>query len=147
MQKLSDVKLQRGCVSPEDAAQAPVNAEGGGAEGGGAEGGVSNRPCVQCFCRPMWCLECMGKWFASRQDQQRPDTWLGSKSPCPTCRAVFCILDVCKIATWLLCAQGCLTCHHVMAQCCIRGPDKWLIYLTKPSFMFGCMWQCFCIIN
>lgn len=73
MQKESDIKLQKHC----------------GTEG---EGG-----CVQCYCRPMWCLECMGKWFASRQDQSRPDTWLSSKTPCPTCRAVFCILDVCKI--------------------------------------------------
>ncbi|XP_030620873.1 E3 ubiquitin-protein ligase TM129 [Chanos chanos] len=51
--------------------------------------------CQQCYCRPMWCLTCMGKWFASRQDQQRPETWLGSRVPCPTCRAKFCILDVC----------------------------------------------------
>ncbi len=27
--------------------------------------------CVQCFCRPMWCLECLGKWFAYRQDQSK----------------------------------------------------------------------------
>lgn len=31
----------------------------------------------------MWCLACMGKWFASRQDPQRPDTWLASRVPCP----------------------------------------------------------------
>ncbi|XP_060565475.1 E3 ubiquitin-protein ligase TM129-like [Ruditapes philippinarum] len=73
MQKESDIKLQKHC-SEQDVGE-----------------------CVQCYCRPMWCLECMGKWFASRQDQQRPDTWLSSRSPCPTCRAVFCILDVCKI--------------------------------------------------
>ncbi|KAH9492947.1 hypothetical protein Btru_023901 [Bulinus truncatus] len=77
MQKMSDVKLQKNCEDP-------------------AEGGVENN-CIQCFCRPMWCIECMGKWFASRQDQQRPETWLSSKSPCPTCRARFCVLDVCKI--------------------------------------------------
>lgn len=52
--------------------------------------------CQQCSCRPMWCLTCMGKWFASRQDPQRPDTWLASRVPCPTCRARFCILDVCR---------------------------------------------------
>lgn len=73
MQKESDVKLQKHC-SDQDTGE-----------------------CVQCYCRPMWCLECMGKWFASRQDQQRPDTWMSSRSPCPTCRAVFCMLDVCKI--------------------------------------------------
>ncbi|KAG9479513.1 hypothetical protein GDO78_011509 [Eleutherodactylus coqui] len=53
--------------------------------------------CQQCYCRPMWCLTCMGKWFASRQDQQHPETWLSSKVPCPTCRAKFCIVDVCHI--------------------------------------------------
>ncbi|XP_061643606.1 E3 ubiquitin-protein ligase TM129 isoform X1 [Phyllopteryx taeniolatus] len=53
--------------------------------------------CEQCFCRPMWCLSCLGRWFASRQDQQRPETWLSSRVPCPTCRAKFCILDVCVI--------------------------------------------------
>ncbi|XP_061691170.1 E3 ubiquitin-protein ligase TM129 isoform X2 [Syngnathoides biaculeatus] len=53
--------------------------------------------CEQCFCRPMWCLSCLGRWFASRQDQQRPETWLSSRVPCPTCRAKFCILDVCVV--------------------------------------------------
>ncbi|XP_034036811.1 E3 ubiquitin-protein ligase TM129 [Thalassophryne amazonica] len=53
--------------------------------------------CQQCFCRPMWCLSCLGRWFASRQDQQRPETWLTNGVPCPTCRAKFCILDVCAI--------------------------------------------------
>ncbi|XP_056407549.1 E3 ubiquitin-protein ligase TM129 [Hyla sarda] len=53
--------------------------------------------CQQCYCRPMWCLTCMGKWFASRQDQQHPETWLSSQVPCPTCRARFCIVDVCVI--------------------------------------------------
>ncbi|CAF0736854.1 unnamed protein product [Adineta ricciae] len=50
--------------------------------------------CRTCFCRPMWCLECLGKWFASRQDQTRPDTWLQSNCPCPSCRSIFCILDI-----------------------------------------------------
>ncbi|XP_067375432.1 E3 ubiquitin-protein ligase TM129 isoform X2 [Channa argus] len=53
--------------------------------------------CQQCFCRPMWCLSCLGRWFASRQDQQRPETWLSSRVPCPTCRARFCILDICMV--------------------------------------------------
>ncbi|KAM9330336.1 E3 ubiquitin-protein ligase TM129 [Gastrophryne carolinensis] len=53
--------------------------------------------CQQCYCRPMWCLTCMGKWFASRQDQQHPETWLSSQVPCPTCRAKFCIVDVCIV--------------------------------------------------
>ncbi|XP_076878653.1 E3 ubiquitin-protein ligase TM129 [Brachyhypopomus gauderio] len=53
--------------------------------------------CQECYCRPMWCIVCMGKWFASRQDQTRPETWLSSTVPCPTCRAKFCILDVCLV--------------------------------------------------
>ncbi|KAF4533133.1 hypothetical protein B566_EDAN007944 [Ephemera danica] len=53
--------------------------------------------CQTCFCRPMWCLYCMGKWFASRQDQAEPETWLGSDCPCPTCRSKFCMLDVCLV--------------------------------------------------
>nr|XP_022346006.1 E3 ubiquitin-protein ligase TM129-like [Crassostrea virginica] len=74
MQKESDIKLVKLCDS------------------------IEAGQCVQCYCRPMWCLECMGKWFASRQDQQRPEVWMSGASPCPTCRAVFCVLDVCKIA-------------------------------------------------
>ncbi|XP_037577326.1 E3 ubiquitin-protein ligase TM129 [Dermacentor silvarum] len=53
--------------------------------------------CQGCLCRPMWCLDCMGRWFASRQDQARPETWLGSRCFCPTCRSVFCMLDVCIV--------------------------------------------------
>ncbi|XP_070583330.1 E3 ubiquitin-protein ligase TM129 [Erythrolamprus reginae] len=53
--------------------------------------------CQPCFCYPMWCLLCMGKWFASQQDQLHPETWLSSHVPCPTCRARFCILDVCLV--------------------------------------------------
>lgn len=56
--------------------------------------------CVPCYCRPMWCIDCMGKWFASRQNQQEPERWLASTSPCPTCRAKFCMLDVCFITRW-----------------------------------------------
>lgn len=73
MQTLANVKLQKLCSDPSVGA------------------------CVQCFCRPMWCLECMSKWFASRQDQSQPETWMGCRSPCPTCRATFCMLDVCRI--------------------------------------------------
>lgn len=54
-------------------------------------------PCVNCYCRPMWCVDCLAKWFASRQDQNRPETWLASKCPCPTCRSKFCVLDVALI--------------------------------------------------
>ncbi|XP_054280607.1 E3 ubiquitin-protein ligase TM129-like isoform X1 [Macrosteles quadrilineatus] len=51
-------------------------------------------PCGNCYCRPMWCISCMGRWFASRQDQDHPEVWLSSKCTCPMCRSVFCILDV-----------------------------------------------------
>ncbi|XP_074640323.1 E3 ubiquitin-protein ligase TM129-like [Tubulanus polymorphus] len=73
MQKESDVKLNKVCHD------------------------LNEGDCVQCYCRPMWCLECMGKWFASRQNQQEPDTWMSCKAPCPTCRSKFCMLDICKI--------------------------------------------------
>ncbi|XP_013403390.1 E3 ubiquitin-protein ligase TM129 [Lingula anatina] len=53
--------------------------------------------CKQCYCRPLWCIDCMGKWFASRQDQQKPELWLSGKAPCPMCRATFCVLDVSRI--------------------------------------------------
>lgn len=62
-----------------------------------AEGSDSESDCQHCFCRPMWCLSCLGRWFASRQDQQRPETWLSSRVSCPTCRSKFCILDVCVV--------------------------------------------------
>ncbi|XP_042888973.1 E3 ubiquitin-protein ligase TM129-like [Penaeus japonicus] len=73
----ADVKLQRRCGT--------TTAEGGGG-------------CVTCYCRPMWCLTCLGKWFAARQDQDQPEVWLSSRAPCPTCRSAFCILDVCIIS-------------------------------------------------
>jgi len=50
--------------------------------------------CVNCYCRPMWCVDCLGKWFASRQNQGEPETWMSSRCPCPTCRSKFCVLDV-----------------------------------------------------
>jgi len=56
------------------------------------EGG--DEACVNCYCRPMWCIDCMAKWFASRQDQSNPENWLGQRCPCPTCRSKFCVLDV-----------------------------------------------------
>ncbi|CAL1612714.1 unnamed protein product [Knipowitschia caucasica] len=66
-------------------------------DSGVQDGGHQDGDCQRCMCRPMWCVSCMGRWFASRQDQQRPETWLRSRVPCPTCRARFCILDVCVV--------------------------------------------------
>ncbi|XP_065071175.1 E3 ubiquitin-protein ligase TM129-like isoform X3 [Rhopilema esculentum] len=60
-------------------------------------GSTGENECRGCFCRPMWCIDCMGKWFASRQDQNDPLSWMSSLSPCPTCRSKFCMLDVCLI--------------------------------------------------
>ncbi|XP_063159320.1 E3 ubiquitin-protein ligase TM129 isoform X1 [Candoia aspera] len=73
MQTRANVKLLKNCQEPREG------------------------ECQPCFCHPMWCLLCMGKWFASQQDQQHPETWLSSHVPCPTCRAKFCILDVCLV--------------------------------------------------
>lgn len=53
--------------------------------------------CMVCYCRPMWCIDCMAKWFASKQDEDAPETWFSSTCTCPVCRARFCILDVCLI--------------------------------------------------
>lgn len=50
--------------------------------------------CTPCFCRPMWCIHCLSKWFSARQDAEHPETWLSSRCPCPTCRSPFCVLDV-----------------------------------------------------
>lgn len=60
--------------------------------------GMPQSQCGNCFCRPMWCVSCMARWFASRQEQSEPETWLAGSSPCPTCRTKFCLLDVSLIA-------------------------------------------------
>lgn len=89
MQVLSNVKLQKCCLDGHEGEQAPRR--------GDDDNPLWRQNCQNCMCRPMWCLECMGKWFASRQNQHQPETWMASKSPCPTCRAVFCMLDICPI--------------------------------------------------
>lgn len=71
MRKNADVKLKKSCAASSD--------------------------CMECFCKPMWCLECLGKWFAYRQDQSQPGTWLSSQATCATCRAKFCLLDVAPV--------------------------------------------------
>merc|ERR550519_1797343 len=90
MAQTANVRIQRACQSSQEG---PVGAEEAGAGDGQGEG-VGEDPCVNCYCRPMWCMDCMAKWFASRQDQSTPETWLGSKCPCPTCRSKFCVRDV-----------------------------------------------------
>lgn len=75
MQMQSNVKLQKLCINDSD-----INFVG--------------ENCSNCYCRPMWCVDCMARWFASRQDESNPDTWLANKCTCPVCRAKFCIYDV-----------------------------------------------------
>lgn len=77
LQVSSSIKLRKLCSNPGDIRP--------------------NDECRICYCRPMWCLECMAKWFASKQDDNAPETWLSSKCTCPVCRAPFCILDVCHV--------------------------------------------------
>lgn len=59
--------------------------------------GVHEENCTNCFCRPMWCVGCLGRWFASRQNSSERDVWLRKQATCPMCRAKFCILDVCLV--------------------------------------------------
>uniref|UniRef100_A0A1I7YZ84 Transmembrane protein n=1 Tax=Steinernema glaseri TaxID=37863 RepID=A0A1I7YZ84_9BILA len=53
--------------------------------------------CEECRCRPMWCVTCMARVFAAKQNKDNTETWLGGKANCPTCRSIFCVLDVCFI--------------------------------------------------
>ena len=84
MQKIANVKLIRRCV-PEDDAE-PLRGVNG------------EEACRQCYCRPMWCADCLGRWFAARCTGTETSRWLSSKCPCPTCRSVFCVLDICLIS-------------------------------------------------
>ena len=69
-QRSANVKLSKQCANPGDG------------------------ECESCRCNPLWCIDCMGRWYASRQDQTKPETWLGGHATCPMCRARFCVLDV-----------------------------------------------------
>ncbi|XP_031616651.1 E3 ubiquitin-protein ligase TM129 [Contarinia nasturtii] len=80
MQARPNVKLQKKCTN--EFGNDDTNNEHG---------------CTNCYCRPMWCVDCLAKWFASRQDQQEKEIWLQQKCSCPMCRAKFCILDVCYV--------------------------------------------------
>ncbi|TMS36042.1 hypothetical protein L596_003308 [Steinernema carpocapsae] len=53
--------------------------------------------CDECQCRPMWCVTCLARVFAAKQDKDNTESWLSGKANCPTCRAVFCVLDVCLL--------------------------------------------------
>ncbi|KAK4468140.1 hypothetical protein MN116_008306 [Schistosoma mekongi] len=60
---------------------------------------LEGNQCGICYCRPLWCLECLARWFASRQtNNHRPPTeWLSGRVPCPTCRTYFCARDVSRL--------------------------------------------------
>lgn len=73
-----NVKLNKHCVDVDENGQAMLASE----------------RCGNCYCRPMWCVDCLAKWFASKQNQYEKEMWLAQKCTCPMCRAPFCILDV-----------------------------------------------------
>ncbi|XP_039266762.2 E3 ubiquitin-protein ligase TM129-like [Styela clava] len=62
-------------------------------------GSTGPHECKSCNCKPMWCAECMGRWYASRQDRHRIETWLSGSATCPMCRAKFCMLDISLLDT------------------------------------------------
>jgi E3 ubiquitin-protein ligase TM129 len=92
MRQQADIKLVKRCSNPSPN---NVNNDVNG------ETNLADRPCQECFCRPMWCCSCLARWFAARQRLANisPHEWLEQKAPCPTCRAVFCPLDVSPIAS------------------------------------------------
>ncbi|XP_065074846.1 E3 ubiquitin-protein ligase TM129 [Ochlerotatus camptorhynchus] len=81
MQAQPNIKIQKNCLDVDEAGEALPE----------------TRCCQVCNCRPMWCIDCVAKWFASRQNQSERESWLQQKCTCPMCRARFCVLDVCFI--------------------------------------------------
>ena len=47
MVNMSNVTLVRRCQEQRAGAEPPRDGE---------------EPCVNCYCRPMWCVDCLGKW-------------------------------------------------------------------------------------
>lgn len=76
-----NVKIAKNCADLDENSQ-PLEAE---------------RCCQNCYCRPMWCIDCLARWFASRQNDDERETWLQQKCSCPMCRARFCVTDVCYL--------------------------------------------------
>eukprot|EP00055_Hartaetosiga_balthica_P016659 m.106128 g.106128 ORF g.106128 m.106128 type:complete len:382 (-) comp9147_c2_seq1:212-1357(-) len=51
-----------------------------------------------CSCRPFFCVDCLGRWFASRQDQNlSPEAWMRGRAKCPTCPAQFMVTDIAEV--------------------------------------------------
>uniref|UniRef100_A0A182NSY9 Uncharacterized protein n=1 Tax=Anopheles dirus TaxID=7168 RepID=A0A182NSY9_9DIPT len=82
LQARPDVKLVKYCLDVDATTGAPLS--------------PSDR-CQPCACRPLWCVECLATWFASRQQRYERDSWLSKKTTCPMCRALFCVRDVCYL--------------------------------------------------
>ena len=55
MSNTANVTIQRSCDSSQEG--------GAGAADGGADTDAGGEDaCVSCYCRPMWCMDCMAKW-------------------------------------------------------------------------------------
>lgn len=74
---------QRSCMSCMEAhAEVLIQHRCGGSE------------CEECTCPPNFCIKCLGQWFLSQQDANRPEKWLEGRSTCAICRKKYCIADV-----------------------------------------------------
>ncbi|CAH8860889.1 unnamed protein product [Trichobilharzia szidati] len=95
----ANVTLNRQCETSQTSstssppAQAPINNNNNNNQS------ESGNQCGICYCRPLWCLECLIRWFASRQtnNHRPPNQWLSGRVPCPTCRTYFCARDVSRL--------------------------------------------------
>ena len=50
----ADVKLLKRCDTTDDSPPAAERQQ---------QQANENEPCMTCYCRPMWCITCMGKWY------------------------------------------------------------------------------------
>lgn len=82
LQVRPDVRLVKYCLDVDATTGAPL---------------PSADRCQPCACRPLWCIDCLATWFASRQQHYERDSWLSKKTTCPMCRALFCVRDVCYL--------------------------------------------------
>ncbi|XP_011313749.1 E3 ubiquitin-protein ligase TM129 [Fopius arisanus] len=73
MQAISNVKLNRNCPDIPEMDGIPA--------------------CKTCNCPPIFCIDCLAKWFLSTS-RRRAKTAAEVKSSCPQCRSPFCLKDV-----------------------------------------------------